>query len=246
MYHSITFGDKNTWTDWHLVPSSRPVVNPPKLKSLFVDIPGGDGLEDLTEIVSGCPTYSNREGSWEFLVMNGYQDWDCLYSDIMDYLHGQYMKVILEDDPAFYYEGRLTVNQWKSDKYWSKIVIDYNLKPYKLLKYSSAEEWKWDDIDFEHNIDLVSTQNIRVDLIWSVRFNSLRKTITPVFTVSSDDGNGMTVGIANAIDNTYKSVHFADGPSQTHPDLQIKGPGVTTIYVSESGNITIDFRMGRL
>ena len=28
-YHSVVFGEKNTWDDWHLVPSSRPVINPP-------------------------------------------------------------------------------------------------------------------------------------------------------------------------------------------------------------------------
>ena len=245
MYHSITFGDKNTWDDWHLVPTSRPVFNPPKQKSLFMDIPGGDGLEDLSEIVSGEPLYSNREGSFEFVVMNGYHDLSELYSDIMDYLHGQSMNVSLEDDPAFYYVGRFTVNQWKSDKNWSKIVIDYTVAPYKLLKASSLEEWKWDDIDFEYNMDLIGLKALEITDEWSTIFRSLRRTITPFFTVSTPDGSGLTVTITDDLGHNH-SHHFSDGDNLTDPYLRIYGPTITTITVAGTGTISIDFRMGRL
>ena len=44
MYHSITFdNEKNTWDDWHLIPSSRPLVAPPSIKSNYVDVAGVDG-----------------------------------------------------------------------------------------------------------------------------------------------------------------------------------------------------------
>ena len=48
MYHSITIGDKNTWDDWHLIPATRPLFNPPTVKENMVNIPGGDGVLDLT------------------------------------------------------------------------------------------------------------------------------------------------------------------------------------------------------
>ena len=60
MYHSITFGDKNTWDDWHLIPSKRPSFNPPNVKSQYVDIPGGNGVLDLTESLTGYPLYNTR------------------------------------------------------------------------------------------------------------------------------------------------------------------------------------------
>ena len=53
MYHSITIGTKNTWDDWHLIPKSRPLVNPPSVKTNVVDIPGGDGALDLSTALSG-------------------------------------------------------------------------------------------------------------------------------------------------------------------------------------------------
>lgn len=137
MYHSITFGNKNTWTDWHLVPSSRPVINPPKPKVQYVDIPGADGSIDLTESLAGRPVYSDREGSLDFIVLNDFNvdnyryNWIDVYTSIMRHLHGRRMKMILEDEPNYYYEGRFEVNSWKSDANNSTITIDYHLSPYK-------------------------------------------------------------------------------------------------------------------
>lgn len=151
MYHSITIGTKNTWDDWHLIPDSRPLFNPPTVKSNYVDIPGGDGSLDLSTALSGRPLYTNRTGSWSFHVENGFMEWSSLYSDIMAYLQGQKMQAVLEDDPSFYYEGRFSVNQWKSNPQRSLITIDYNVGPYK--KYIlSGKNWLWDPFNFETGV----------------------------------------------------------------------------------------------
>ena len=156
MYHSITFkkdsAQKNTWDDWKLVPSSRPVFNPPEQKVKTVDIPGRNGIIDLSQSLTGYPLYNNRVGSIEFMVMNDFKPWQDVYSEIMQFLHGQNVKAILEDDPEYYYEGRFTINEWKSDKDWSKIVIDYDAKPYKLAVQSSLEDWLWDPFNFQNGV----------------------------------------------------------------------------------------------
>lgn len=149
MYHSITIGSRNTWRHWHLIPSSRPLVNPPNVKAAFIEIPGADGALDLSDTLVGRATYGNRSGSWEFYVDNGYSDWATLYSEIMAYLHGQLLKAVLEDDPLFYYEGRFSVNQWNSDPYYSRIVIDYNVGPYKMYSITDGDRWEWDPFNFE-------------------------------------------------------------------------------------------------
>lgn len=132
MYHSLTLGSKNTYDDWHIVPSSRPVFNPPKQKTNFINIPGGDGALDLSEALTGHPTYNNREGTLEFIVLNGYQEWNVLYDTILNYLHGKRMNVILEDEPDYYYSGRFAIDNWTSSKDNSTITISYVLDPYKI------------------------------------------------------------------------------------------------------------------
>lgn len=159
MYHSITFGDKNTWDDWRLVPETRPVVNPPEPKVSVIDIPGSDGVLDLTNALSKYTNFSNRTGSIDFIVVNDFyypvddeRQWYAVYSDILNYLHGQKMKMILEDDLQYYYEGRFSVNEWKSDKNFSRITIDYDVGPYKWNIFSSTDDWLWDPFNFETSL----------------------------------------------------------------------------------------------
>ena len=75
MYHSITFGEKNTWDDWRLVSPVLPSFAPPTQKTTYLDIPGASGVIDLSEMLTGYPIFNNREGSFEFLRLNGYESW---------------------------------------------------------------------------------------------------------------------------------------------------------------------------
>ena len=129
--HSVNFDNINTWEDWHLIPMSRPVINPPTKKTIFVDIPGANGHLDLSEVVSGGPVYNNRTGSIEFMVQNGFKPWSEMFSTVMNALHGRYMTVVLDDDPEWSYRGLISVSKWNTGDHYSTITIDYDLEPYK-------------------------------------------------------------------------------------------------------------------
>lgn len=142
MYHSITFGDgtfsqgqfvgKNTWTDWHLIPSSRPTIAQPKVATNFFDAPGRkDGPIDASDFLTGNVVFGQRSGSFEFIVDNDHEYWETIRSKITSYLHGKHMKMCFEDDPNYYYEGRFAVGDWKSENWNSKVTIGYVVKPYK-------------------------------------------------------------------------------------------------------------------
>ena len=152
MYHSITIGSRNTWDDWHLIPSSRPLVNPPPVEEKMVDIPGVDSSLDMTNVLTGRPRYGSRSGSWGFVVAPDYWDWTTAYETIMAYLHGKRFRCVLEDDPEWFYEGRFKVNQWKSDRNFSQIVIDYIVDAYKRSIISTTDPWLWDPFSFENGV----------------------------------------------------------------------------------------------
>ena len=99
MYHSITIGRKNTWDDWYLIPSSRPVINPPKPKTKYIDIPGADGHLDLSTALTGDIAYECREGSLEFYVDNGHDAWYNIDGGMLEYLRGQVLSAVREDGP---------------------------------------------------------------------------------------------------------------------------------------------------
>ena len=172
MYHSMDIirTDEsgiaiNTWEDWGLIPTSRPTFSMPALKRRFIDIPGADGGVDFTDYYGTY--FENREGSFEFIVAgphlcDWYIDWADLYSIIANTLHGRTVIIILEDDPGFYYRGRITVNEWRSDPNYSLVVLDYIVDPYKYAITSSTEDWLWDPFDFEIGV-IREYKNMTVD-----------------------------------------------------------------------------------
>jgi len=96
-----------------------------------VDIPWGDGQIDLTENLTGEPTFGNRTGTFEFIVDNDHMSWVETYSVIANYLHGKRMRMVLDDDPNHYYEGRFFVMDWLSGPSFSTIIIAYSVGPNK-------------------------------------------------------------------------------------------------------------------
>jgi len=126
-----------------MIPTSRPLVNPPDVKTTYLDNPGGNGSLDYTDSLTGTVLYGQRTGSWEFWLKPE-AEWANVYSSLLNYLHGMRHTIILEDDPGYMYVGRLTINAWKSDQHNSLLTLDYNLDPFKMTA-NEEEDWLWDD-----------------------------------------------------------------------------------------------------
>lgn len=135
MYHSLIINVDdhyiNTWDDWFLIPSSRPVISPPIERTNFVTVPGRDGKLDYSQSVSGRAVFDNRTGKIEFYLENDVQgwDWETAYTTICETLKGKRVRFALEDNPAHYYEGLLWVNAFKSQKGNSIITLEYDVHP---------------------------------------------------------------------------------------------------------------------
>ena len=137
----------NTWDKWKIAPAARPFVASPPIKEEYVDVPGADGMLDYTDILAGTVRYGNRTGSWQFLVDNGYFEWTKLQSEILNTLHGKKCKVILTDEPEYYYEGRITVGTAFGNKDYAGIIFNYNFGPYKWpIGTNKNKWWKWNDL----------------------------------------------------------------------------------------------------
>lgn len=262
-YHSMTFthvnewddeikkhGQINTWDDWHLIPTSRPVFKPPSMKSIYVDIPGSDGILDLTESLTGYTNFNNREGSFEFIVANGYRrSWAAGYSQFANWLHGKRFRCILDDDPNFFYEGRFALNEWKSnnDGTWSNITIDYNVKPYKYSIYLSTDDWIWDPFNFESDMAYGrSTMDFQAGTT-SLTIGNSEMHVIPTFTIS----DCIATTIAFELNGTIVTFSATEGSSVNgdykDPRLELLS-GINTLRVicESPGKITVKFRGGSL
>lgn len=210
LYYSITFNDgtealydpetglpngKNTWSDWHLIPSSKPAIVYPEVNLNFVEVTGMSGTIDSSEMITGEPdpysiptnvtldvarslgeielddynqgrikyqpavqaiTYGDRSGDLDFYVTNDHdEDWVSIRRKIARYLNGKRLKMVLEDEPNYYYVGRFTFDTWKSDPNFSHVNIKYQLEPFRYPRNYGTDQNPnysnpyWDSFNFE-------------------------------------------------------------------------------------------------
>ena len=165
--------DKNTWESWHLIPEARPTLPPPPQKTKIAEIQNEDGDVDLSWSTKPYPIFGKREGSFNFIynplvqmLHKAYKPWNALYSEILEFIHGKNLRMVLEDDPEYYYEGRFWVSSWdsKTDGSGSGITIAYSVMPYKVSILSSLDEWLWDPFNFYTDVISSSAFNITIPI----------------------------------------------------------------------------------
>lgn len=126
----------NTWGTWRLIPTSRPSIALPEVRTKYVDIPGMHGKLDISEILTDSPLYENRKGSFEFYYSRFESSTGVVYSwhDLLDYitftLHGKSGLMYIDENPDKKYKGRFSVKKWTTDKAYSKVTIDYECLPF--------------------------------------------------------------------------------------------------------------------
>lgn len=138
---------RDTFASWHLVPSEKPAVNPPGVRTRYVDVPGADGQLDLTELQNGLK-FNMRQGSWKFYINTEYTNFETAYLLLRRYLHGRRHRVSLADDPAWEYEGRFAVGEPSVGQSYPSISVTYALDP-RRRRIGGYDDWLWDPLNFE-------------------------------------------------------------------------------------------------
>ena len=129
---SITFG---------LVLLDGYTLSPPEPKTYTVDIPGGDGVIDLTQSLTGDVAYNIREQEFNFVVIDP-QNFEQVKTKVSNFLHGKEFDYQITMDPDYTYHGQFTVTDYAHSKYaYPGIVgtftVSVSAEPYKLKKKMS-------------------------------------------------------------------------------------------------------------
>lgn len=230
--YGVTIGDKHSYLDFGLILSSQ-VISPPEPKLNLVEVPMRNGSIDLTETLSGEVKYEDRKITLTFSVIDPRRTWAYQISKIQNYLHGQRMKIIFDEDKAFYYIGRVSVNTWTSNQGIGKLVLTCTVDPFKYDISSSSEDWLWDPFDFEVGI-INETKDISVSGTATVTLIGRSKGNVPVFTASE----AMTL--------TFEGIDYElQQGSQKFYELLLK-EGENELTFTGNGTITIDYTGGSL
>ena len=126
----VRFGTIHSFDEWGLVLTSKEIgAAVPKTRQ--IEIEGGNGVIDLTDFFGGVK-YKNRLLSFNFIKPNiSSSESLALYERVQNEIHGKERQVILDDDPGYYYYGRISVNEWKSKKNYGEIAIEVDAEPFK-------------------------------------------------------------------------------------------------------------------
>lgn len=158
----------NTETDWHLLPVSAPAVTPPLERRLVANVPGRNGTTEFSTCLTGYPIFNAREGSWKFYyeIENG-TEWGTNILDKIGYWLAECtqpnkMRIELEDEPGFYYIGRVWADtSFSRSNDHSVITLNYRLYPFKFL-CDRVGDYLWDSFNFEYELGLEGLSDIRV------------------------------------------------------------------------------------
>lgn len=112
-------------------------LEPPEPKTYTVDIPGGNGVIDLTDALSGDTVYSNRKQEFELCAI-AVDSFEELKTKISNLLHGRAFDYKITMDPEYTYHGRFTVSSYTHSVYSigtvGTIKLTVDADPYKHKK----------------------------------------------------------------------------------------------------------------
>lgn len=228
---------KHTYNDFGLYPSTVGMPEPPGVQTMFIEVPGMDGSLDATESLDGTVHYEDRTYTQRYVDLNGRALWYKRYSDLQNFIHGKQLKMILDDDPEWYYLGRFEIADPDPKKYRNVLEISATLRPYKYKTNSTLEDWLWDPFSFEEGV-IREYRDIQVDGVKDVTVIGSEMPVVPAIIVASEDGDG--------IDLTYKGTqyHLADGRNRIVTMVITASESV--FHFEGIGIVSIDFREGSL
>lgn len=128
----VLFGAYHSYKDLHLILSEKE-IGAPQVKRHTLDIPGGDGVIDYTDFF-GEPKYDNVQHKFTFTTIQPRTEHLTQFSTVKNALHGKKVRIILDDDPTFFYSGRCEVSSFKNEKGIGTITITCDCEPYKYKR----------------------------------------------------------------------------------------------------------------
>ena len=139
--HGVIFDNKHTYRDWGLLEKSRPIVSPPKPKLKLISVPGSDDVIDLTEHLTGKVHYEPRTISFEFVTIAERERWPQLYSEILNAIHGKRIRIVMDEDPNYYYIGRVNVDGFEPEPKTKTAILTMTaeVEPYKRERFGEGK-----------------------------------------------------------------------------------------------------------
>lgn len=210
----IKFNTYHSYNDLGLILSSK-TIGAAEPKTELIEIPGADAPLDFTEFF-GDVKYKNRKLSFTFKVLPPAAEFSDKYSNIQNKLNGRKMKIIDDDDPDFWYFGRVSVGDLEKDKNIATISVECDCEPYKYRLNKT-------------------TNTVVVTGSKTVELENMRQHVVPLF--------NSTAQIDIEFEGEHYSISTTG--EFTLPEVVLK-EGKNTMTISGNATVTISYQEGGL
>lgn len=141
----------HTLKDWGLAIGNNNCIGEPEQETYYLDVPGADGFLDYSEALTGRPIFKKRSIEITLGGKMARDKWTAFVSTIRILLHGKRVRIVFDDFPGYYWEGRALVTGFDRTRELGTFKLSIpQADPYGYsLNDNSNENWLWDPFDFE-------------------------------------------------------------------------------------------------
>lgn len=231
----------HTYNDWGALLAKQSISSPTP-KTYKVDVPFHNGALDLTNVYASSTFYSDREISITLKFLDVYERWAYYYSLCMNELHGKKKYICLDEDSRYYYYGRVTVDQFNTNRFAGTITLRAEVEPYKMeidvlqdeitVDGEKRSAWIWDTFSFVDGVIYDISHYIRLSGTF-IAYN-IEKPVKPLMrstTACTVTSNGKEYSLKG--DNEWHEMGFylLEGENQ----IAVRGDGDFTVGLIRRG-----------
>lgn len=212
----IQFGQYHSYRDLKLIPSKKE-MGAPAVKKRSIEIEGADGVLDLTDFF-GEPKYGEATHKFDFSTLVPQTEFLSLFSTVKNAIHGKKVRIVLDDDPTFFYMGRCFVSPFTNEKGVGVVSVECDCEPYK----------------YKLDRTVVTTA---IDGTKTIALTNGRKRAVPEVSVDT----------TTSLNIVFQTVNVWDlgAGSYTLPELELT-EGENIVTVTGTGTITFTWQEGDL
>lgn len=229
----------HTLDDWEFALGNNNYISEPEMETNYIDVPYRNGLIDASTAITGRPIYKKRQLSFSLGGTRERMAWDSVISNIRNAIHGRTCRLTLDNDPSYFWRGRVFVQNFDRFRGLGTFVLSVPIaEPYKQSVRSSAEPWLWDPFNFLTDVityqdawNIVGSATIVVPWGWMPT--------VPTFVVSELTGPSISM--------TCNGVTYTLGSgSNKFPEILVGGDSDVSLAFSGTAKVQIVYRSGSL
>ena len=184
----------NVLSYFNLAMGNTDYIGDPELETFKVDVPGRKGILDMSEALVGYPVFKTRPVTPHLGGNHDKDDWDGIISDLRNLYDGRICKIIFDNDPYWYWTGRVRIRNFKRKGRIGEFDIDMVADAYK------------------HKVTPVVDTYTAPDTV------TIRQYAIPISPMFTADGGPISVVLVKDGEDVY-TYQIADGETRRIPGL---------------------------